>query len=106
MLTVMGRTGAAFWRGVLNLRGELSNLLKEHVSVIGVGNELDGREKVEGEDTHNGLGVDGVSALNEVYLVVNEDNAVYKLADILNVGERNHHFLHWLSFLSVFVGFP
>ncbi len=53
-----------------------------------------GREKIEREDTHDGLSVDDVSALNKVNLKIHKDNEIYKLSNLLNGKELNLHFLH------------
>ena len=65
-------------------------------------NEGDGREQIKGEDTHNGLGVDYVSALNKIHVVVCENNYVYELSDILNVAELDFNFFRF-DFLSISV---
>ena len=75
---------------------ELCNSFKQFSRVVGVCDKLDGRKKVKREYTHNGLCVNGVSALDKVYFIVGKYNAVNELTYILNVGKRNHHFIHFV----------
>ena len=46
-------------------------------------NKLDRREKIERENTHNRLSIYNISALNEIYLVFNENDLVNKFSYIL-----------------------
>jgi hypothetical protein len=74
---------------------KLRDLLEEGCCGIGMCLYGYGREEIEREDTHNGLSVDDVSALDEVNLKIYEDNKVNKLSYLLNGKELNLHFLHW-----------
>ena len=62
-------------------------------------NQGDGRKKIEGEDTHNGLGVNYVSALNKINVVICKNDYVNEFSDVLNVTKLNFDFFHF-DFLS------
>ena len=66
---------------------EAFNFSKEGLSVLGMCYESDWGKKVERENTHYGLSVYGISALNKVNIKVCEYNLVDKGLDLLNVGK-------------------
>ena len=53
-----------------------------------------GREEIEREDTHNGLSVDKISALDKVNVKIYKNNEINKLSYLLDGKELNLHFLH------------
>ena len=70
------------------------DFLKERIRIIGVSNKCYGRERIERKNSHNGLSVNDVSSLLEVYLVIEKRNLVYKGSDVLNALKRDLCFLH------------
>ena len=73
---------------------ELLKLVNKHICIVGVSNKSNGREKVKGENTHNRLGIDSVSALYKVNVIICENNHVYELSDILYAAELDINFFH------------
>ncbi len=71
------------------LDDEVIDCSEELACILGMCNNLDGREGVESKDTHNGLCINNISALNEVYLVVKKDNLLYEISDRLNAAESD-----------------
>lgn len=74
---------------------KFSKLLKECVCVFGMCDKSDGREEIEGENTHNRLSIDNVSALHEIYVIVRKNNDVYEISDVLYVAELYFSFFHF-----------
>ena len=84
----------------IELNHELGNSLEERLRILGMCNEIDGRKEIEGEDTHDGLCVNNVSALHEVNVIIRKDYKVNELSDILNVAELNCNFFHYFYSLK------
>ena len=70
---------------------------KEGGCVIGVGNHLDGRGDIESEDAHDRLCINDISALNEIYIVIEKNDFLYKFSDREHIGELNIDLLHFVS---------
>jgi hypothetical protein len=73
---------------------ELRNALIKLLNVLGMSNELDGRKQIQRENTHDRLSIYRISALYKINVIISKYNAVDKLADILDIRECDHHFVH------------
>ena len=71
-----------------------SDLCYQLIGVFRVDGKLDGRKKVQTEDTHNGLSVYYVTAGGEVDLSVKSGNCVYKIANVGNGSQSDIHSFH------------
>ena len=66
---------------------ELLDLCYQFIRIIRMNGQLDGGEKIQAEDTHDGLSVHDIAARGKVNLAVKGGNRVYKVADVGDRGQ-------------------
>ena len=80
---------------------KLIKSLEEKICVLGMSYKSDGREKVKREDTHDGLSINYISALNKINVIIRKDNHVYELSDVLYASKFDFNFFRYFSSQSI-----
>ena len=70
------------------------DLVEKRICVVAVSGELDGLEKVEGENTHDRLRVNDITSGHEVDIHIILGYDIYKVAYILDGGELDIYCFH------------
>ena len=70
-----------------SVNDELLDLCDQLICVVRINGQLDGGEKIQAEDTHDGFSVHDVATRGKVNLAVKSGNRVYKVADVSDGGQ-------------------
>ena len=65
------------------------DLFEKRFGIIAVSGELDGLQKIKGEDTHDGLCINDITSRHEIDIHIILGYDIYKVAYILDGGKLN-----------------
>ena len=76
------------------LDDELVDGVQEFLCIIGMRMQLDGLGKIQAEDAHNGLSVDGISAGHQIYVKIETHYDVYEFLYVVDRLQGNGYCCH------------